>query len=66
MKLIVNCEPHEHHGDGTINALLEELGAKKEHTALLINGEVIPSRRCGNTFIKENNEVDVLVFVGGG
>ncbi len=66
MKLVVNSEPHDHHGDGTIDSLLEELGAKKEHTALMLNGEVIPSNNWKNTPIKENDEAEVLVFVGGG
>jgi len=66
MKLIVNGEPHEHCGNGTIDALLEELGATKEHTALMINGVVVPSNIWKTTTLKENNEVEMLVFVGGG
>jgi len=44
MFLTVNGEQHEHCGDGTIVALLEELGAMPEHTAVTVNGELIPSR----------------------
>jgi len=41
MFLTVNGEQHEHCGDRTIVALLEELGAKPEHTALTVNNELV-------------------------
>ena len=66
VKLTVNGEPHEHQGNGTIDALLEELGANKEHTALMLNGDVVPSANWKTTALKENDEVEMLVFVGGG
>ena len=66
MKLIVNGKPHEHHGNGTIDALLGELGAKKEHTALMLKGEVIPSANWKTTTLTENDNIEMLVFVGGG
>ncbi|VGO15800.1 Sulfur carrier protein ThiS [Pontiella desulfatans] len=66
MKLTVNGESHEHSGAGTADALLEELGATKAHTALMINGEVVPSEQWESTTLKENDEVEMLVFVGGG
>lgn len=66
MKLKVNGEPHEHAGDGSIDALLEELGANKAHTALMVNGDVVPSENWATTTLKENDEVEMLVFVGGG
>lgn len=66
MKLTVNGEAHEHAGDGTIDALLEELGANKAHTALMVNGEVIPAENWTSTTVKENDEIEMLVFVGGG
>ncbi len=66
MKLQVNGEPHEHQGNGTIDTLLEELGANKEHTALMVNGDVMPSIDWKTTALNENDEVEMLVFVGGG
>ncbi|MDZ8118906.1 sulfur carrier protein ThiS [Pontiella agarivorans] len=66
MKLTVNGDKHEHRGDGSIETLLEELGAKKEHTALMVNGTVIPSEDWNATALKENDEIEMLVFVGGG
>ncbi len=66
MNLIVNGEKHEHTGSGTIDALLEELEANQAHTALMVNGDVVPSESWKNTALNENDEVEMLVFVGGG
>ena len=66
MKLTVNGEPHEYLGDNSIDALLGELGANKEHTALMVNGAVVPSTDWQTTPLNENDEVEMLVFVGGG
>ncbi len=66
MKLTVNGEPHIHQGNGIVDSLLDELGANKAHTALMINGDVIPSDSWANTSLNENDEVEMLVFVGGG
>ncbi len=66
MKLTVNGEPHEHQGNGSIDALLEELGAHKEHTALMVNGNVISSKEWKTTILNKNDAVEMLVFVGGG
>ncbi len=66
MKLIVNGELHEHHGNGSIDALLEELGANKAHTALMVNGNVIPAEDWTTATLNGNDEIEMLVFVGGG
>jgi thiamine biosynthesis protein ThiS len=66
MKLTVNGDAHEHAGNGTVDALLDELDAKKEHTALMVNGNVIPSESWAETTLNENDEIEMLVFVGGG
>ena len=66
MKLTVNGEIHQHKGDGSVDSLLAELGAKKDHTALMINGAVIPSDQWPTTDLKENDTIEMIVFVGGG
>jgi sulfur carrier protein len=66
MKLIVNGEEHIHTGDGSALALINEIGAKRDHTALMINGNVVPSENWETTPLKENDEIEMLVFVGGG
>lgn len=66
MKLTVNGEQHDHQGDGTVDSLLNELDANKAHTALMINGSVVAADEWNVTALKENDEVEILVFVGGG
>lgn len=66
MFLIVNGEKYEHRGDGTVPALLAELGATPEHTALTVNGDIVPSKNWEVTAFKENDTIEILTFVGGG
>jgi thiamine biosynthesis protein ThiS len=66
MELIVNGKIHEHQGNGSIDALLEELAANKAHTALMVNGNVIPAEDWTTATLSENDEIEMLVFVGGG
>ena len=66
MNLIVNGERHEHCGDGTVSALLAELGATPEHTALTVNGDVVFSRDWNQFKLNGGDTVEVLTFVGGG
>ena len=66
MKLEVNGELHEHSGNGSISALLDELGAKKEHAALTVNGDIVSSSRWEEPLLQEGDKVEILVFVGGG
>jgi len=66
MKLTVNGASHEHRGAGSADALLEELGAQKEHTALMVNGTVVPAADWAATTLKTDDAIEMLVFVGGG
>lgn len=66
MKLTVNGAPHQHNGSGTVKALIEELGANPNHAAIMLNGSVVPSDQWETTPLNEGNELEVLVFVGGG
>ncbi len=66
MYLTVNDERHEHRGDGTVPALLAELGAMPEHTALTVNGDLVFSRDWKTFKFNDGDTVEVLTFVGGG
>ena len=66
MFLTVNDEKYEHCGDGTVPALLAELGATPEHTALAVNGELVFSKHWKNFKLSDGDTVEVLTFVGGG
>ena len=66
MKLTLNGKPHELRSSGSITALIKELGATAAHTAIMVNGEVVPAEEWETTELNENDEVEMLVFVGGG
>ncbi|HKL20785.1 MAG TPA: sulfur carrier protein ThiS [Tichowtungia sp.] len=66
MNLTVNGENHEHTGDGSVNALLAELGAQPEHSALTVNGDLLFSRDWDAFQFNDGDTVEVLTFVGGG
>ncbi|MBI3985380.1 MAG: sulfur carrier protein ThiS [Lentisphaerae bacterium] len=66
MKLIVNGREHEHRGEGTIAALLREIGAVKEHVAVVLNHEVIAGARRDSLRLSEKDHVEIVTFAGGG
>jgi len=66
MRLIVNGDPHEHHGDGTLPVLLKELGADGDRVAVLVNGTVVRKEDRPTRRLREQDQVEVLVFAGGG
>jgi thiamine biosynthesis protein ThiS len=66
MFLTVNGEKYKHGGGGTVSALLAELGAMPEHTALTVNGELVLSTDWINFKLQDRDVVEVLTFVGGG
>ena len=66
MNITLNGEAHTHQGASTLTSLLNEIGAQKEHTALMQNGNVIPATDWSNTPLNENDQIEILVFVGGG
>lgn len=66
MKLTVNGETLSLENDTSVPALLSQIGAQPEHTALTINGTVIPAAERDRTRLQEGDVVEVITFVGGG
>jgi sulfur carrier protein len=66
MFLVVNGEKIEHGGDGSVSALLAELGATPEHTALTVNGDLVFSKDWNIFKLNDGDTVEILTFVGGG
>ena len=66
MFLTVNGEKYDHLGNGTVPALLSELGATPEHTALTVNSDLVFSKDWKNFKLNDGDTVEVLTFVGGG
>lgn len=66
MLLTVNGEKQKFSGDTSISALLDELGATPEHTALTVNGDIVFSKDWKTFELNEGDSIEVLTFVGGG
>ncbi len=66
MNLVVNGEPHHHHGRGTIGELLQECQADPSRTAIMINGDVVLKNQWESIQLSECDEVELLVFAAGG
>lgn len=66
MLLTVNGQPHELQGGGRIADLLEEVGCDAGRTALMLNGEVVRRDAWEDVALHENDEVELIVFAGGG
>ena len=66
MNLTVNGDSHEHTGNGSVCALLAELGATPEHAAVTVNGELVFSKHWNTRTLTDGDTVEVLTFVGGG
>ncbi|QHI69502.1 sulfur carrier protein ThiS [Tichowtungia aerotolerans] len=66
MNLTINGKSHEHTGNGSVIALLGELGATPEHSAVTVNSNIIFSRDWKTFKLNNGDAVEVLTFVGGG
>jgi thiamine biosynthesis protein ThiS len=66
MNLVVNGEPHRHNGRGTIGELLRECQADPSRTAIMINGDVVLKGQWESIKLWECDQVELLVFAGGG
>ena len=66
MEIILNGDKQQIENQSTIILLLNSLEINKEHAALMINGNIIPSSNWDSHLLKENDEVEIMVFVGGG
>ena len=66
MQIILNGAPQLLECDATLLTLLETLEVEKDHTSLMLNGVVIPANNWHEHTLQENDEVEMMVFVGGG
>ncbi|MCK5149210.1 sulfur carrier protein ThiS [bacterium] len=66
MQLNVNGEIHKHQGDGSLISLLKEMCARPERTAVMVNGKVVKRVDWDGVQLKDLDDVDVVMFAGGG
>ena len=50
----------------TYKELLEESGYNLKRVALELNGDILPKAEFANTQIRDNDQVEIVCFVGGG
>ncbi len=66
MDLAVNGNAHSHAGDGSIDALVLEIGAQPDKVAILVNNEIVPRDKRGAVSLKEGDNVEIITMAGGG
>ena len=66
MLLTVNGEPRDLADDGRITNLMKEVGCDPGRTALMVNGEVVRREAWAAVVLHENDQVELIVFAGGG
>ncbi len=66
MKLTVNGRPHEHRGDGSVGAILVEIGADRDKIAAMVNEKIVASAEFDETHVVEGDTLEILSLMGGG
>lgn len=66
MEMMLNGEPHEHKGDGTLPSLLSEIAADPLNVAIMINDNVISRTERDSVTLADGDRIEIVVFAGGG
>lgn len=66
MEIIVNGKNYSYEETLTVSELLISMGKLKLPLAVRINGETIKRKNFKNTFLKDGDNISVIVFLGGG
>ncbi|MDH5527598.1 MAG: sulfur carrier protein ThiS [Nitrospirota bacterium] len=66
MKIVVNGKPREAADGLTVAALIAELGITAPRVAVERNMDIVDRERFADTVLAENDQVEIIHFVGGG
>ena len=66
MKLQINGEPREFDSPLSLSGLIEKLGMKQDRVAVELNRDIAPRDRWEETQLAENDQLEIVHFVGGG
>jgi sulfur carrier protein len=66
VRLTVNGTAREIGEGTTLDALLGELGVRRDGTAVALNGVVVAWRSRGTTTLQEGDRLEIIVAVAGG
>ena len=66
MLIMLNGEKTTVAENCTVQGLFEQLGLNKDRVAVQVNREIVPRGRWAEYALKQNDQVEVVHFVGGG
>jgi sulfur carrier protein len=66
MTIVVNGKDMEVAEGLSVEALLQELGVKREYTAVAVNRDVTPRSAYGATVLRPGDKVEIVRPMGGG
>ena len=62
----VNGTDREYRPGMSVFQLLEEMGYSITRVAVEKNGEIVPKNRLSDTYLEDEDSLEVVSFVGGG
>jgi sulfur carrier protein len=66
MEIILNGKPKDIISSLTIEGLLEELKVNSKSVVVELNLDILDKNKYSSTYLKENDKVEIVHFVGGG
>ena len=66
MRILLNGQPRELRDGATVDELLQELGVRRDFTAVALNREVAPRSAYGTTVLREGDRVEIVHPMAGG
>ena len=65
-KIQLNGAPYEINGRTNLNELLNKLKIQKNKVAIEVNGEIVQKDKYQNLFLRKDDKVEIVHFIGGG
>ena len=66
MRIVVNGRDMDVAEALTVDALLVQLGVKREYTAVAVNRDITPKSAYGATVLRPGDKVEIVRPMGGG
>ena len=66
IEIQLNGKPHSLSEDVNVDSLLEELSIPKGKVAIELNRKVLHKENYTKTLLKNNDQVEIVTFIGGG
>ena len=64
--IILNGEQRDINDGSTVDDILNIIGAEKQRVAVVVNENIVYPQKRSSFVLQENDQVEVLAFVGGG